>query len=160
MWFGIIGVGLAASPWVGANADVSAQRVVAAPPDALVAQVDTTQELAALFPDGCVVDWEHGVDARGPARVTYQIKSFRRRLTGRVTVVEPKRVELDHDGARGFVTRFLFVEKPEGTEVTLTTFLNPPGWPLRKYYFEVVRPDWLHCWNEALGRLESKVSGG
>lgn len=144
---------LAASPWKDANADVSSQLTVPMPRAALVERLDDTRELAALFPERCMLEWEHGVAPAGPARVTYQIKSFHRRLTARIVAVEPKRVEIDHEGNRGFITRFLLTEVEGGTEVTLTTFLNGPGWPLRSYFFEAVRPEWESCYVEALQRL-------
>ncbi|MEZ4319278.1 MAG: SRPBCC family protein [Myxococcota bacterium] len=149
---------LAASPWADKNADVAVERTIPASPAALAALVHTTQDIAALMPEACVVDWEH-TEPQGPARVTYQIKSFKRRLTARLTVPEPnRRIELDHEGKKGFVTRFLFTEVPnQGTRVQLTTFLNAPPWPLRKYYFEAVRPDWVVCYEQALTALEDQV---
>lgn len=149
---------LAASPWKDANADVAVERTIAAPPPALAALVDSTEDIAALMPTDCVKDWEH-TGALGPARVTYQIKSFQRRLTAKLKIVEPdRRIELDHEGKKGFVTRFLFTEAPnQGTRVQLTTYLNGPPWPLRKYYFEEVRPSWIVCYENALSALEDQV---
>lgn len=149
---------LAANPYADRTSDVSAQRVIDAPPEALSAALRSTTALAAILPESCTVDWEHGVAPEGPARVTTQILAFKRRLTARITAADDQRVDLDHEGNKGFITRFLFEEAEGGTRVVLTTFLNPPGWPLRKYYFESVQPAWTACHVEALDRLAAKVA--
>jgi len=149
---------LAASPWADANADIVAERLLPAPAATIADKLDSTEDIAAILPTECTVDWLH-TDPLGPARVTYQIKSFKRRLTAKLSIPRPKRViELDHEGKKGFVTRFLLTEVPdEGTRVQLTTFLNGPGWPLRKYYYETVQPQWVACYEQALITLEEEV---
>ncbi len=144
----------AESPWAGKSADVAVERTIDASPESLAARLDSTVEIARLMPEECVHSWEH-TDPTGPARVTYQIKAFKRRLTAKLEIKDPGRViELDHLGKKGFVTRFLLTETPKGTRVTLTSFLNPPTWPFRKYYYEAVRPDWVVCYEKVLTRLE------
>lgn len=137
--------------------DVSVQRNLSGDRATLAARLTSTQDLERLFPADCMVDWEHGAAATGPVRITYKIFSFRRRLTARWSTVQPERVfELDHEGSKGFVTRFVLQdgEAPDTTDVTLTTYLNPPGWPFRKYYAETVHPAWTTCYEQALSNLE------
>jgi hypothetical protein len=139
------------------SADVQAVATVARPVAQVAARLDSTTDLAELLPQTCVKDWEHGVAPTGPARMTYRILSFRRRLTGRIVERIPGQViELDHEGRKGFVTRFHLTPVDEThTRVELTTFINPPGWPFRSYYADKVKPLWEACYVEALAALES-----
>ncbi|MCB9691430.1 MAG: SRPBCC family protein [Alphaproteobacteria bacterium] len=137
------------------DSDVSVSGIVPHDRATIAPRLRDTTSLAALFAD-CTVDWEHGVTPKGPARVTYRIMSFRRRLTATVSERDPDHViELDHAGAKGFVTRFTLTPEGEGTSVAITTYLNPPGWPFRKYYYDTVMPAWRSCYEAALTRLET-----
>lgn len=138
------------------TSDIHVGRTIAASPEEIAKRVDSTADFAHLLA-GCTRDWVHGADDAGPARVTYRILSFRRRLTARVYIRQPNRViELDHEGNKGFVTRVTLTSDAPGTaDVELSTWLNPPGWPFRKYYRDAVRPGWIACYEEALTRLEA-----
>lgn len=140
---------------LASDSDLHVERRIQAPPETIAAHLASTADFEHLFA-GCTRDWVHGPEAVGPARVTYRILSFRRRLTARVHVRQPNRVvELDHEGDKGFVTRFTLTPTDGGTDVSLDTWLNPPGWPFRRYYSDSVQPTWKACYEEALTRLEA-----
>ncbi len=135
--------------------DVSVRRVVAVDRAILAERLRSTRHWERLL-GACTKDWEHGPADEGPAEVTYRVMSFRRRLQARVVERDPQHViELDHAGPKGFVTRVLLEPEPGGsTAVTLITYLNPPGWPFRSYYFDTVKPAWEACYEQALDALE------
>lgn len=140
------------------DSDVIAIAILEHPRAELAAHLRSTRDLEALLPEACVSEWEHGTSPAGPARMTYRMLSFKRRLTAKIVERDPDHViELDHEGPKGFVTRFeLKVVAPERTEVSITTYLNPPGWPFRRYYAEKVKPMWTACYEEALTALETR----
>lgn len=140
------------------ESDVTATAILDRPRTEVAAHLRSTADLASLLPEACVSDWEHGVTPMGPARMTYRILSFKRRLTAKIVERDPDHViELDHEGTKGFVTRFeLKVVEPARTEVTITTYLNPPGWPFRRYYADKVKPLWTACYEDALTALETR----
>lgn len=148
------------NPWEGRVADVSSTRGIPAPADAVYAQLVDFEALQQVFPADCATEWavgpEHaGVGAR--AVVTYRMASLKRRLTATLSKAEPDRVvDLDHEGKKGFVTRFELAPAANGTRVTLTTFLNQPPWPFRGVFFNRVRPAWIDCWDRALIALEER----
>ncbi len=106
--------------------------------------------------------WEHGVQSAGVgavARVTVTPSFMNRRLTVQVSRVEDDRfVDLDYEGARGFVTRWAFEPDGEGTAIEITTYVAAPPWPFRELYHLQVKPAWEACQAEAIARLQTRLS--
>lgn len=156
-WLAWIGFAVAGNPYLDREGDVVASARVAESPAAIVEHLADLPRAAGLFGEGCLVRWqvgtpESGVGAR--ARVTYTPHLMNRRLTLEVTGVEPgAEVEWDHEGPRGFVTVWTVAPVPGGSEVTVRTLLDPPGWPLRRLFFEDIHPAWTACYARALRAL-------
>lgn len=161
MWWMMVGVALAGGRWDGVDADVTARATVPGTPEQAYAVVADLRGLSSLFSDECIVDWAFGPTPTGQgatARLTYVPGTMHRRLTATYSRLEPGRViDLDHAGRRGFVTRWTFDAVDEGTEVTMTTFLNPPAWPFAEWYHVNVKPDWTVCQEEALKALGARL---
>ena len=161
MWLLLIQVALGASPWDSQDSSVGVSRVIAAEREAVYEQIDDLKELSALYPATCVSDWEFddqttGVGARG--EVTYRFEKFRRRLAVTIEKAEASRyVELDHLSSKGFITRWLVEESEAGSVVSLKTYINPPPWPFKGYYFKKIKPAWTICYQQTLDNLEARV---
>lgn len=133
--------------------DVVASVQVQAPPAAVHDVIVDTNRVARLAPD-CWRHWDVALEGE-TFEVVYRVKLFRRKLEGRrENVSRPRRVEWDHVGDKGFVTRFL-AEPADGggTALTMTTFVAPPGWPLRRYWKNRIHPTWVACQQELLGAV-------
>ena len=140
------------------NGDVVNLRVLRAPPERIAPALSDTRSIEQLLPARCGFDWKHGEHPLGPADLMYNIKSFQRRLVVLLTVKQKNRlIEMDHLGPKGFVTEFKLDPIGETTQVTITTYLNPPGWPMTKYYFSTVKPRWEQCYSEFLDNLQKQV---
>lgn len=145
---------LAAEP----NSDIVNSRLLRATPEKIAPALSDTRSIEELLPHRCAFDWKHGEHPYGPSDLMYNIKSFQRRLVVFLTVKKPNRlIEMDHLGNKGFITEFKLDPVGEATQVTITTYLNPPGWPMRKYYFSAVKPRWEQCYTEFLDRLQKRV---
>jgi len=157
MWFLLLPIGFAANPWDNHDASIRVEKLVSASPMEIFEAVDDLKELSEVFPATCLQDWAlsgqtAGVGARG--RVTYRFEKLKRRLTVTISKAETGRyVELDHLGPKGFITRWLMVEEEEGTKLSLETFMNPPPWPFKGYYFKVIQPKWHACYELTLDNL-------
>src|SRR5687768_10268699 len=110
MWLWLwIGVALAGK-WDGKESNVVATREVTAPAEAVFAIVQDLAALREIYPESCADEWvlgakTAGVDAR--ATIRYDFSAVRRRLPAVVRVADsPRVVDIDHEGKRGFVTRF------------------------------------------------------
>lgn len=139
--------------------DVRASAEVALSGEAITSALSDFSRWEALFPSDCVAKVAVGEPSAGEgarARLTYTPGPMRRRLTAVVKVVEPgRRVDVDHDGNKGFVTRFMIGDSEgETRQVTAQTYINPPPWPLRAMYYNKVVPAWEACYRAALERLE------
>lgn len=163
MWLWLL-VGVAfAGKYADREADIVAERVVQATPEAVYAELTDLTQLQALFPPTCA-DWGgpftgDGVGAK--AIVTYKAGGMMRRLDAVVSKAEPSRLlDLDHPGGKGFVTRFELTPSGEGTRVKLTTFLNPPPSFVRAQYYNKVLPAWQGCHERTLSALDAAVSAG
>jgi hypothetical protein len=152
-----------AGRWDGHSADVSAERVIAAPPQAVTDLVRDLAMLSTLIPSDCATNWElqertAGVGAR--ARVTYTIASLRRSLTMEISKDEAGvLLELDHEGNKGFFTQFKPAASAGGATVTLTTFLEPPPWPFRGEFYRNVQPAWIDCYGRTLDAIAARSTG-
>jgi hypothetical protein len=161
MWVLMLQVGFAASAWDGHDASVRVEKRVSASPASLYNEVNDLQSLSEIFPATCVQDWAlsgqtAGLGARG--RVTYRFEKLKRRLTVTISKTEASRyVELDHLGSKGFISRWLMVEDEDGTVLSLETFMNPPPWPFKRYYFEKIQPKWQACYALTLDNLVDRV---
>jgi hypothetical protein len=157
----LLQVAFAGSQWEGRDASIKVERVIMEEPAEIYAELDDLQDLSEIYAAACVRDWAlagqtEGVGARG--RVTYHLSKLRRRLTVTISKAELDRyVELDHLSAKGFVTRWLLQENEAGTLVSLETFINPPPWPFRGYYFKNIQPEWQRCYETTLDNLEASL---
>jgi hypothetical protein len=147
----------AAGKWAGKNADVVAVRVLPADAPVLYERLLDLETFRAMLPADCAGDWElaearKGVGAHGTVR--YDIAGMHRKLDFVLSETEaPRRIDLDHLGNRGFVTRMTLRPVENGTEVGLTTYLEPPRWPFTAYFYKKVQPAWVDCYERALQNL-------
>jgi hypothetical protein len=150
------------------DSDIEAKASIDAPAPAIHSALQDLNNLAQLYPEDCLEDWvfaqrTHGVGAK--AMVTYRAGRMKRRLgmtiqevkvgmnaEGKVSVVD-----LDHAGDKGFVTRWTVREIEDGSEVTIHTYINAPGWPLRRYYHRSVQPKWTECYDRTLANLPALI---
>ena len=87
---------------------------------------------------------------------------MRRNLKGQLTRAEARQdgvyfVELDHQGPKGFVTRFKLSPQGDGTGVEMTTYINQPPWPFRGVYFKKILPAWQQCHADTIKTLDALV---
>ncbi len=160
MW---VGVALAGK-WDGKASDVVVTREIAAAPEAVFPIVQDLAALRELYPESCADEWvlgakTAGVDAR--ATIRYDFSAVRRRLPAVVRVADgPRVVDIEHEGKRGFTTRFALAPSAAGgTTVTMTSFLTPPPKPFQGTYFKKVQPAWTACQVQVLDGLAAKVGG-
>lgn len=162
MWSWIwVGVALAGK-WDGRASDVVATREIAAAPEAVFPIVQDLAALRDVYPESCVDEWvlgakTAGVDAR--ATIRYDFSAVRRRLPAVVRKADsPRVVDIEHEGKRGFTTRFeLTPSASGGTTVEMTSFLSPPPKPFQGKYFKLVQPAWIACQVQVLDGLAAKV---
>ncbi|MBN2797931.1 MAG: SRPBCC family protein [Deltaproteobacteria bacterium] len=161
IWIALIGAALAGR-WDEANADVSAWREIPAPADAIYRTLSDLHALEGLFPPSCAQDWAHGEITEGigaSASVTYRWDVVRRRLHMTLTQAERDRwIDLDHEGPKGFVTRFAIEGQGASSKVEVTSYINPPPWPLQGRYFLTIQPIWTNCYVELLQNLEQQMA--
>ena len=148
--------------WDGKSGDVVAQRDIAVAPEILFPLTADLAVFQLIFPADCATDWILGATSSGSgarATVRYDIAGVRRKLSAVITVATASRlVDIDHEGKKGFITRFELVPNVAGgTHVTMSTFLNPPPKPFQGIYFKKVQPAWNICQVKALDALAAKA---
>lgn len=142
--------------WDDHPTDIVVDRTIEASAEELSLAVAQFGHLAGLFPEKCVEDW--AIASPSVARMTYRMGPMKRRLTGRIARFERGRMlEIDHEGNKGFITRFLFEPRGEATRVQLVTYIHPPPRPFRGVYFKRVKPAWVQCYAEALDELADRI---
>ena len=160
MWW-LSAVAWAANPWIGLESNVVAQATIEAPREVVYDHLLSLERFAEIMGEDCTKRWSWGVTRSGEgamARVTYVPSMMHRRLTVEVSRAEsPRIIDYDHDGDRGFVTRWTLAEVDGGTEVSAVTYVTAPGWPFRKLYYTRVMPAWTSCYVDALQRLPERV---
>ncbi len=142
------------------SGDVRAEKVIEAPLEVIQAEIDSVKDLVRLFEDDCVtkVSFTPRSDGTEDLHLTYLAGPMRRSLTAHLLESVPGRVDFDHPGRKGFVTRVALTELSEThTRVQLTSYLNPPPWPFRKVYFRDVQPAWEACYDEVLQALSDRA---
>jgi hypothetical protein len=128
-------------------------------PEAVFAHFLDVRNVQTAAPADCMKRWlfygrTEGMGAQ--FRVVYSMEGWRRRLDVSVVEAEPvRRIDWDHHGNRGFITRFLFESAELGTTVTVRTYLADPPWPFRKYYARRVQPAWEECYRELLRNADA-----
>jgi hypothetical protein len=146
-----------AGKWAGKTADVVAVRVLPVETPVLFERLLDLETFRATLPADCAANWDlgeprKGVGAHGSVR--YDIGGMHRHLDFVLNKADaPSRIELDHMGRRGFVTRFALKPVASGTEVELHTYLEPPRWPFTAYFYKNVQPAWIDCYERALQNL-------
>jgi hypothetical protein len=143
------------------DADVVVTRLVSAPLAAVREHLGRPSRFEFSVPTECIRKVEpvgaviEGVGAAFD--VTYLMEGWRRKLRARVSVAEARRIEWDHEGNRGFITRFSLTEAEGGTSVTAHTFLNAPPRPFQRYYFRRVQPAWKACYERFLDNVATSA---
>ncbi len=140
------------------DADVIAARNVSVPAEAVYTLIADLGNHGRFMDAACTADWSAvAPNAAGkPAvAVTYDLGLLHPRLSMVVDRAEaPRWIDFDHEGKRGFITRFKVEPVTADTaRVSIHTFVDPPGFPLRRYYFTRVRPKWTACYVASLDRL-------
>jgi uncharacterized protein YndB with AHSA1/START domain len=150
-----------AGKWTGKPSDVVAERTIAAPPSAVYAVLTDLNALGEIWPERCVSEWVVATPATGAgARTTlrYTIGVVRKRVPAVLGNLQQDRtVDLVHEGKRDLTTRWALTAAGEGTEVTMTTFLTAPPWPLTGPYFTKIKPDWEACQADLLTALAARA---
>jgi hypothetical protein len=156
-----------ASPALGAEptvdpSDIVATGTVKAPPEVVSERLSDLDEVLLVAPEKCFRRWEIGPQVVGEGaqfRVVYLVQAFRRRLYGTVSKVVPgKRVEWNHDGNKGFVTRWSLEPVDGGTKVTAHTYIQGPPKPFRRYYTNTVQPAWKVCYEDLISGLDERIT--
>jgi uncharacterized protein YndB with AHSA1/START domain len=154
----------AAPPTYQDEGDIVVVHTLRAPPEAVFDHLTDLEAVVKDAPERCMRKWELGPQTTGEGatfRVVYLIEAFRRKLDGRISMAErPRRLAWDHAGNKGFVTRFGLEAVEGGTRVEMRTFLNPPGWPLRRYYANTVQPGWQDCYRRFLEQVDETLGEG
>jgi hypothetical protein len=146
-----------ARKWDDANPDIAVSALVPHTPEATFQYLLDLGHWRTIFPEDCIGRIEPGMRSFGEgasALVRYDFGMMHRKLA--VTLVTASaydRVDFDHLGSRGFVTRWRLASEAGGTRVTIETPLNPPPKPLRGYFYTVVQPEWVRCYEETLATL-------
>ena len=97
-----------------------------------------------------------GVDSGGVQRF---VEALEKRIDAVHSRSDPPRlVEIEHLGSKGFFTRFTLTPEGDGVKAVMTTYLNAPPWPFRKYYYTEVRPIWVQCQIDALQALDAAAA--
>jgi len=157
MW-ALLSLGLAfAGKWDGKLADVVATHTYHSTPEALFAALSDPKQLPGFFPVDCA-DWEGPFQGEGVGAntvVTYWAAGWHRKLAVTLAKAEtPRKIELAHPGRKGFTTRFLIEQEGGLQRVTMTTYLLPPPWPFKPYYYKQVQPEWVDCQKRMLANVE------
>jgi hypothetical protein len=138
-----------AGTWDNVSTDIHARGRVTASPEAVTTLVSDLARMKALVPADCVGRWEPGLRTSGEgatSEVRYDIGLMHRTLPLVVSKVVPGRyVDWDHPGKKGFVTRWALTPDGDGTFLDMTSYFAGPGWPLRRYYHGVMKPEWEGC---------------
>jgi len=158
----LLDAAFALSKWEGRDANVVAEVVLSSPQEKLYEVLLDDKVLERILPAECATDFDYeGVkDPKATVRLTYHASGMHRRLDALHSRSDPPRlVEIEHLGNKGFFTRFTLTPEGDGTKAVMTTYLNEPPWPFRKYYYTQVRPIWVQCQTDALHKLDSEASG-
>lgn len=150
-----------AGKWDDKNADVVAVRTIPVPAEAVYAVLSDPTKLMALYPSDCAV-WKVPLTGDVPGAkgiVTYKAAGMRRKLDVVWKTATPsQRIELDHLGPKGFVTRFELAPADGGTTVTMTNYISIPAF-IAGYYYKKVQPAWQGCHARELEALETIAKG-
>lgn len=154
MWVWLwIGTALAGSRWDGLSGDVVVTADVSRPPEEVTAAFADLSVAMPWFDESCARDVT--VLSTTEANLVWDPSWVRRKVIARVGGVQPgRRVRWSLDGKLGFEVTVEVVPREGGSTVTVTTPLYAPGWPLRRMYFQDIRPTWARCYARALSKLD------
>lgn len=152
-----------AGKWDGTPSDVQVTRVLPAGPEAVHGAIADLQRFSELLPADCATDWSFTSSTAGKgarAQVTYTMGPLKRKTLAVVVDDQPGRIwRIEHEGdKKGFFTQAVFEGAGDGTQVTLTSYLNPPPWPFKGPYFTKVQPAWTACYERTLDALQAAVA--
>lgn len=136
-------------------ADIETKIAVERPAELVLLTADIGV-MEQAFPEHCALKWEKAVQSSGLGarfKVTYKAALMRRRLSATVSQVTPDMVEWEHHGRKGFFTRWSVDETGVAPAIHVKTWMNPPPWPLKRYYMKRIKPAWEACYMEALNGL-------
>ena len=149
-----------AGKYDGMSADVKVSADVPATPEDVFSYLLDLKHLQAMIP--CIGSWEMSQRTFGEgasAMVRYDIAAMHRKLPVSLSRADaPYRIDLEHLGNLGFTTVITLATPPSTdggpiTTVTMLTPLNPPPWPVRKYYYDAVQVEWQKCYATTLDNL-------
>lgn len=145
-------------------ADIKVSADVRATPEAVFSYLLDFKNLQALMP--CTSNWEMSQRTFGEgasAMVRYDVAAMHRKLPVSLSRADaPYRIDLEHLGNLGFTT-VITLAAPASTDgapvttVTILTPLNPPPWPVRKYFYDAVQVEWQQCYATTLTNLAAAV---
>ena len=146
---------------VDAEGDVIADRVIPASTPTILSILSDLRNYPALWPDGCVSNWEFGERQTGigaTAKVTYRAPmGWYRKLTLVVSDISERRVDIDHPGDRGFVTTYEMKSAEDGTHIEMHTWIYAPPKPFQGVYFKRILPHFESCHDGFLDNLAQSV---
>ncbi len=142
------------------TADVKVSLDVPATPEQVFSYLLDFAHLQSIIP--CIGSWEMSQRTFGEgasAMVRYDIAAMHRKLPVSLSRADaPYRIDLEHLGNLGFTTVISLTAPPSTdggpvTNVTILTPLNPPPWPIRKYFYDAVHVEWQKCYATTLDNL-------
>lgn len=146
------------------DADVKVSLDVPASPEQIFTYLLDFQHLQTMIP--CIGEWEMSQRTFGEgasAMVRYDIAAMHRKLPVSLSRADaPYRIDLEHLSDLGFTTVISLAAPPSTdggpvTTVTILTPLNPPPWPVRKYYYDAVQVEWQECYATSLENLSQAM---
>jgi hypothetical protein len=160
MWAWWVTVALAGDRWQGLEGDLHATADVAVSTTDVTAIFADVPRAAKLFDASCADHWRFAFPGTpaAPPEVVWSPSWVHRKLKVVVDAQRPgQRVTWDLEGRKGNQGFYLVVDvvpREGGSTVTLSTPLDPPGWPLRRLFFRTIRPAWAACYAAVLGHLD------
>jgi hypothetical protein len=150
------------NPYEGQPTDVVADAALRSSTQRVFLYLSDVRRYGHLYPSDCGKKFATSADPNGEGAATrfvHKTGPLSRRIVAVISRVEEHRlVEIDHGGARGFITRFTIEEVGEGSAVTMTSYQNMPPWPVRGVYFNQVQPAWQGCQQRMLANLQQKLA--
>jgi len=161
VWILMAGLALAGNKYEGRDPNIEVQRDLAISAEAAYEHLTNLVNVARIYPGGCSTGWEvTPASSHNSARfrVNYRIGLMRRKLGGSMSKATPSElIVLDHEGNKGFKTKFFIEAREGGSTIKMVTALLPPPWPTRGYFFKKLQPMWQDCQTQTLINLEQAV---
>jgi hypothetical protein len=145
------------------SSDIEAGRTFSGDAEKLMQHLSDMETVSQIFPERCVRNWSGSGQGLGSKfELIYTMGMWKRKLRGTVTRANVQQgVEWDHEGKRGFVTRWTLESGEETSTLRVKTWIAPPPWPFKRHYFRRIKPMWELCYRQALDAVtELSTSAG